>query len=120
MIGFKGHRGRLPVLLQTDASEAGLLCVMMVATYYGLQVAPQLHALHREAEELPPLHNRRAPESAEIQISLHDLMRATSQANMTSRPLHWEPADLVHLQLPCILQWNSNHFVVLARVGMRT
>lgn len=37
-----------------------------------------------------------------------------------SRPLRLELEDLGKLQLPCILHWDLNHFVVLAKVGKST
>ena len=30
-------RGRLPVVLQTEAAECGLACLAMIAAYHGLQ-----------------------------------------------------------------------------------
>ncbi len=35
----------------------------------------------------------------------------------STRPLRLDMDDLGRLTLPCILHWDLNHFVVLARVG---
>ncbi len=37
--------------------------------------------------------------------------------NFSSRPLRLEITELAQLQLPCILHWNLNHFVVLTKVA---
>lgn len=37
--------------------------------------------------------------------------------NFNSRPLRLELEELAQLQLPCILHWDLNHFVVLKKVG---
>src|SRR5690606_23444872 len=39
------------------------------------------------------------------------------QLGFTTRPLRLDMEDLGKLRLPCILHWDLNHFVVLAKVG---
>ena len=99
---FRG-RQRVPMVLQTEAAECGLACLTMVAAAHG----------HRS--DLPTLRQRF---SLSIKgVTLADLLRMADALHLGSRALRAEPADLPRLQLPCILHWDLNHFVVL--VGYR-
>jgi ATP-binding cassette subfamily B protein RaxB len=49
--------------------------------------------------------------------TLQQLITHASQLQFNSRPLRLELDELAQLQLPCILHWDLNHFVVLKRVG---
>lgn len=95
----------MKAILQSQAAECGLACLAMVAGHHG----------HRAG--LVDLRRR-------FGLSLHgaDLARlmAIGQAlGLTPRALRFELDELGQLQLPCILHWDLNHFVVLVRVGRR-
>jgi len=47
---------------------------------------------------------------------LKDIMSMASRLKFAPRALRAEPEDLRHLQLPCILHWGLNHFVVLKAI----
>lgn len=49
--------------------------------------------------------------------TLQQLITHAGQLNFISRPLRLELDELQQLQLPCILHWDLNHFVVLKKVG---
>ena len=49
--------------------------------------------------------------------TLQQLITHANQLNFSSRPLRLELDELAQLQLPCILHWDLNHFVVLKKVG---
>jgi ATP-binding cassette, subfamily B, bacterial CvaB/MchF/RaxB len=49
--------------------------------------------------------------------TLSHVMRAASRFGLQSRPLRLELGQLARLDVPCILHWNLNHFVVLAKAG---
>ena len=49
--------------------------------------------------------------------TLAQLITHAGQLNFNSRPLRLELEELGQLQLPCILHWDLNHFVVLKKVG---
>ncbi|MBX9798749.1 MAG: peptidase domain-containing ABC transporter [Burkholderiaceae bacterium] len=94
-----GFRRKLPLILQTEATECGLACLGMVAGFHGH------HA------DLGSLRQRY---SISLKgATLADLMRIASQMELATRPLKVELEELTQLQLPCILHWNFNHFVVL-------
>lgn len=97
---------RVPVILQTEAAECGLACLAMVAGAHGL------------ATDLPTLRERF---SLSIKgVTLADLVRMADELRFNSRALRAELDELDQLQLPCILHWDLNHFVVLValRRGM--
>lgn len=98
-----GFDHKLPLLLQTEASECGLACLGMVAGYYGY---------HADLATL-----RRRFSISQKGITLAGLMRIANHLELASRPLKLELRDLPQLKLPCILHWNLNHFVVLQAVG---
>ncbi|HEV7914866.1 MAG TPA: ABC transporter transmembrane domain-containing protein, partial [Albitalea sp.] len=99
-LGF--GRSRVPMLLQTEAAECGLACLAMVAAYHGLNT------------DLPTLRQR-------FQLSLKgatmvDLTRIAGQMQLNPRALRAEMEHLPQLQLPCVLHWDLNHFVVLTEL----
>lgn len=102
--GFGG--ARLPMVLQTEAAECGLACLAMVAAYHG----------HRS--DLPTLRQRF---SLSLKgVTLADLVGMAGQLRLNARPLRAELDQLAQLQLPCIVHWDLNHFVVLAAVRRGT
>jgi ATP-binding cassette subfamily B protein RaxB len=101
LLNFSG-RGRLPLIRQTEASECGLACLAMIASYHG----------HRT--DLNTLR-RRHPVSLKG-VTLRGLMQVASQLNFGCRPLRIELDHLGQLRLPAILHWDMNHFVVLKAV----
>ncbi len=93
---------RVPLLLQTEAAECGLACLAMVAAHFGLRT------------DLPTLRGRF---SLSLKgVTLADLVRMAGQLTLNARPLRAEMEHLSQLQLPCVLHWDLNHFVVLTEV----
>src|SRR5690606_32374083 len=96
---------RMRIQLQAEASECGLASLAMVAGHHGLAVS------------LPELRRRF---SLSLKgATLPRLMDAAAGLGFRARPLRLELDELGKLQLPCILHWDLNHFVVLAKVGRR-
>ncbi len=94
---------RLPLILQTEAAECGLACLAMVAASHGLRT------------DLPTLRQRF---SLSLKgVTMADLVRMAGALQLSARPLRAELEHLHQLQLPCILHWDLNHFVVLKSVG---
>ena len=96
---------RAPMMLQTEAAECGLACLAMVAAHHGLQT------------DLPTLRLR-FPLSLKG-ATLADLTRIAAQMQFTPRALRAELNHLSQLQLPCVLHWELNHFVVLTEVSAK-
>ncbi len=49
-------------------------------------------------------------------VTMIDLVRMSSQLQLSPRPLRAEMEHLPQLQLPCVLHWDLNHFVVLTEL----
>ncbi len=90
---------RLPLILQTEATECGLACLAMIAGYHG-------H--HTTLMEL-----RRQFSVSLKGVTLKQLTQTADQLKFGSRAMRVELEDLSKLTLPCVLHWNFNHFVVL-------
>lgn len=90
-------------LLQSEAAECGLASLAMVADVHGLRIS------------LPELRQR-FPLSLKG-AKLNQLIHVAQQLGFQTRPLRLDMEDLGKLKLPCILHWDFNHFVVLAKVG---
>lgn len=99
---FWGH-GRVPVILQTEATECGLACLAMVASFHGYQT--DLMSLRRRF----PISMKGA--------NLQQLIQIGQQLNFGCRPLRGEIDDLMHIKLPVVLHWDMNHFVVLTKIS---
>jgi len=90
-------------ILQSQAAECGLASLAMVADYHG----------HRT--DLPTLRQR-------FQLSLkgaplNRLIGIATTLGFQTRALRLELSDMAQLTTPCILHWDLNHFVVLAKAG---
>ncbi len=98
-------RGRLPVMLQSEASECGLICLAMLAAYHG--GATDAHALRRRL-------------GATLRgWSLRTLIGAAATLGLSTRALRVDIGELRQVACPAILHWDFDHFVVLKRVGRR-
>ena len=93
---------RLPVVLQSEAAECGLACLVMMAGYFG------------HISDLTSLRRR-------YQISLRgstlrSIIGLAGKLNMSGRPLRLELPEIYRLKLPCIVHWDLNHFVVVKKI----
>ena len=104
MDGLGLHR-KVPVLLQTEATECGLCSIAMVAYYHG----------HRT--DLATLRLRFS--ISRKGATLESLMSIARALNLESRPLKLDMEHLPELRLPCILHWDMDHFVVLTSISAR-
>lgn len=93
---------RLPLVLQTEASECGLACIAMVAAAFG-----HLTGL-AELRKRFPISLKGA--------TLEQLITIADQMGFVSRAVRLELDELSQLKCPAILHWNLNHFVVLKEV----
>jgi ATP-binding cassette subfamily B protein RaxB len=94
------------VIIQSEASECALASLAMVCSAHGLQV------------DLADLRRRFAVSIKGA--TMQQLVQHADGLNFSSRPLRLELDELQQLQLPCILHWGLNHFVVLAKVRKKT
>lgn len=101
MLDF-GRRNRTKLVRQAEASECGLACLAMVAEYHGLAV--DMAALRR----VFGISLRGSTLKSLIQISEH--------IGFNVRPLRLDLDELRNVQLPAIIHWDLNHFVVLGGI----
>ena len=98
---FSSH-SRLPVILQTEATECGLACLTMIAQYYGHDVN---------------LNGMRVRHPVSLKgLSLEGLINLAGHLDLGARALRLDLEVIDHLQLPAILHWDLNHFVVLKEI----
>ncbi|MBI3898700.1 MAG: peptidase domain-containing ABC transporter [Gammaproteobacteria bacterium] len=101
-----GVRAKLPLILQTEATECSLACLAMVAGVHGYRT--DLAALRRQY-------------SVSLKgATLDSVVAIAHQLDLVTRPLKLDLGSLKQLRLPCILHWNFNHFVVLKSVSRRS
>lgn len=95
---FGGTR-KVPLILQTEAAECGVACLAMVASAHGLVM---------------DLAAARAKLSVSLKgMNMAQLMECAQSLDLAGRPVRLDLHELKDLQLPCILHWDMNHFVVL-------
>lgn len=99
-------RHKLPVLRQTQAAECGLTCVGMIAGFYGHQI------------DMVSLRHRFP--SSQKGSTLTDVMSFAQKLGMGCRAVRLELDELHKLNLPCVLHWDMNHFVVLKSISKNT
>ena len=93
---------KLPVILQTEMSECGLACLAMIARYHGHDI--DLNVLRRK--HLVSMTG----------ASLKSVISIADGLQLSSRPLRLDMDHLEKLQLPAMLHWDLNHYVVLKSV----
>lgn len=98
-----GWGRRLPMVRQSEAAECGSACLAMIAGYYGYHI------------DLTTLR-RRFPLSLKG-IRLAQLIAMAQSLGLACRPLKLDIDELAKLQVPCILHWDLDHFVVLAGIA---
>lgn len=98
-------RARLPLILQNEVAECGLACIAMVAAYYG-------HAI-----DIATL--RKKYRSSLLGMTLKQLIELASTLKLSSRPLSVQLESVNKVQLPAIIHWEMNHYVVLHSIRGR-
>ena len=96
-------RRRIRPIRQAEAAECGLAALAMVANYWGHDF------------DLGSLRRRFGVSSRGI--GLKRLMETADALGLTPRPLKLRLDGLSGVQLPAILHWDMDHFVVLERVS---
>lgn len=95
-------RRRVPVILQTEATECGLACLAMVAGWHGFHT------------DILSLRGQFGVSSRGATLEM--LRAAAGDMGLSCRALSLEIDEINQLQLPCIVHWDFSHFVVLVSV----
>jgi ATP-binding cassette subfamily B protein RaxB len=93
---------KLPVIRQETATECGLACVAMIATYFGLST------------DLTQLRRRHAVSLKGA--TLAHIARCCANLGLSTRAVRCDFRELKKLRTPCVLHWRFHHFVVLKSV----
>ena len=93
---------KLPVILQTEMTECGLACLAMIARFHGHDI--DLNVLRRK--HLVSMTG----------ASLKSVIAIADSLQLSSRPLRLDMDHLEKLQLPAMLHWDLNHYVVLKSI----
>ncbi len=95
----------LPMIRQSEAAECGLACLAMVAGFHGL---------HTDLNRL-----RYRFQLSSQGSNLKTLIDIAGNMHLAGRALKADLNAIGQLQLPCVLHWGMNHFVVLKSVNRR-
>ncbi|SHI21124.1 peptidase domain-containing ABC transporter [Ferrimonas marina] len=101
LLTFSGTR-QVPLILQAEMAECGLASLAMVASYHGHKL--DLAALR---QRFPTLLKG---------MNLHQMIQLADGLGLNCRALKCPLPEIGKLQLPCVLHWDMNHFVVLTGV----
>lgn len=97
------HKRRVPYIEQMESVECGLACFSMISSYYNLNAT-----LSDIRKETP------APREGFSFLSLSNI---ANEYGFVTNAYQATSEDLKTLRLPCILQWEHNHFVVLEKIN---
>ena len=103
---FSSLKRRVPMILQSEAPECGIACVAMVATFHGHQT------------DLLAMRTRLSPSLKGI--TLKQVSQVAETMSLASRGVKADLPALGKLQLPAVLHWDMNHFVVLTEVSAQS
>ncbi|MCY7386740.1 MAG: peptidase domain-containing ABC transporter [Burkholderiales bacterium] len=101
MIGSQFGR-RVPLILQSEAPECGIACLAMVASYHG------------HLTDLSAMRMRLSPSLKGV--TLKHVSQVAEAMGLAARGVQVPLESLGKLQLPAVLHWDMNHFVVLVGV----
>lgn len=90
---------KTPTIFQMEATECGAASMAMICAYWGKYV---------------PLEQMRVETGVSRDgCNAKNIMKAAKRFGMECHGYRKEPQSLRTIQLPCIIHWNFNHFVVL-------
>lgn len=95
----------LPMIYQGEHSECGLACIAMISAYHEGQI--DLFQL------------RRSYKIGAKGLDLGQIVEIFDSLHFDSRPVKLDKLSIRHLQLPAIIHWGMDHFVVLKSINKR-
>lgn len=96
---MKSNYCKTPTIFQMEATECGAASLAMICAYWGKHV---------------PLEQMRVETGVSRDgCNAKNIMRAAKRFGMECHAYRKEPDALKELEMPCLIHWNFNHFVVL-------
>ena len=93
---------RFRFIRQRDSKQCGITCLKMISKFYGRDI---------DIEYLESICTNSVQG-----VSLFDLSEASKEIGFNSICSRLSIDQLISLQMPCIIHWNQNHFVVLYKI----
>ncbi|WP_145855540.1 peptidase domain-containing ABC transporter [Pedobacter suwonensis] len=90
---------KFPFFKQQDQMDCGASCLRMIIKYYGQNIS--INKI------------RRLSQSTRAGVNMLGISEAAEKMGFRSNGVRLQIEQLREIQLPCILHWNQNHFVVL-------
>lgn len=104
-ISFRNPKKNVNLVMQTESAECALACLVMIINYYG--------------DETDLASMRRRFDSSLKGMTLNTVIDIAQSLKLEARPLKAELEYLNSAEIPCILHWNMNHFVVLGGISKK-
>ncbi len=98
-------RQRVPVLLQMNSVECGSACLAMILSYYGRKTRV--------------VESRDACGVGRDGVTAQTIATAARSYGLRAKAFSLDPNDFRDLQLPAIVHWEFNHFIVVERWSPR-
>lgn len=94
----------VPICLQHDSSDCGLAAIKMVSDSLGVSI--EYEAFRRNY--LPSKNG----------LTLKDMIYVCHEIDLSAKAYRVNAEALKNINLPCILHWNMNHYVVLESINL--
>lgn len=94
---------KFPYVKQHDSMQCGIACLAMVCRYYGKKYTIDAISNYCFATTEG--------------VSMLGISQAAGKLGLETLALRLTADNLAELEMPCILHWNQNHFVVLYKVS---
>lgn len=95
-------RSRVRLVRQSEIAECGIACLTMIANYHGHDI------------DIGTMRRRYAPSMRGA--PLRELMQLAEKLDLSARAVKLPLEQLGKLNVPAILHWDLNHYVVLEKV----
>ena len=96
---------KFPLYRQHDSMQCGVTCLRMICAYWG--------------KEYPAEYLDRLCGASREGVSLLGISETAAELGLKSVCGRLTTGQLAEVELPAILHWNQNHFVVLYRISRK-
>lgn len=94
-LAFRDQYRFTKMFYQREPKECGAACLAMILSAYGKTIWPEMEYSHEEG------------------VTALDIKQTAEKYGLIAKGFKAEPDSLYSTEMPCILHWGFNHFVVL-------